>query len=187
MIPYYLVVFGLIALVGVGITSIAKADEVDELIDLLQIRDEMKNQYEDCIENSKKLAKEDFSNSIKESFEGFPLDPEDLAILNTIYSNFWSYGCDFVKSEEVITFYKVEFRNRFTSEQIQGLIKFYQTPLGNKLSDQWLEMNQKFGKILAGRQVAVTQESQKLLEEQMEKFFEHLEKKAIEGSTGSGA
>ncbi len=183
----HLVVFGLIALVGVGITSIVKADEVGELIDLLQIRDEMKNQYKDCIESSKKLAEEDFSNSIEEDFEGIPLDPEDLAILNTIYSNFWNYGCDFVKSEEVISFYKVEFRNRFTSEQIQELIKFYETPLGNKLSDQWLEMNQKFGKIVADRQVAVTQESQKLFEEQMEKIFEHLEKKAIEGSTESDA
>ena len=182
----HLAVFGLIALVGVGITSNAKADEVDKLIDLLRIQDEMKNQYDDCIESSKKLAEEDFSNSIKENFEGVPLDPEDLAILNTIYSNFWSYGCDFIKSEEVISFYKGEFRNSFTSEEIQELIKFYETPLGNKLSGQWLVFNSKFAKIIADRQFAVTQESTKLLEEGLEKFFEHLEKKIIEGSTEGG-
>ena len=186
MIRNHLTVFGLIALVWVGIASNANADEVDELIDLLQIRDEMKNQYDECFENSKKLAEEDFSNSIKEDFEDVLLDDEDLAILNAIYLSFWSYGCDFVKSEEVIDFYKAEFRDRFTSAEIQELIKYYRTPLGKKLSSQWLQMNHKFGKILADRQLAVTQESQQLFEEGIEKFFEHLERKASEGSIGSG-
>ena len=186
MMRNHLVVFGLVTLVGVGIASNAKADEVDELIDLLQFRDDMKNQYDACIETSKKAAEEKFSNSIKENFEDIPLNPEDLAILNTIYSDFWSYGCDYWKSEEVFNFYKVELRNKFTSEEIQELIKFYETPLGKKLSNQSIEMNQKFAKMLSGREYAVAQEAQKLFEEHIEKFFERLEKKASEGSIEGG-
>ena len=48
-------------------------------------------------------------------------------------------------------------------------------------------MNQKFAMILAERQFSVTQESQKLFEEGMDNFFEHLEKKAIGGSTEGDA
>lgn len=183
----YLAVFGLVALVGIGIVSNAKADEVDELIDLFQFRDDMQNQYDACIESSKKVVEESFSNSIKEDFEGIPLDSEDLSILNTIYSDFWSYGCDYWKSEEIINFYKVEFQTRFTPEEIQELTKFYETSLGKKLSNQSMEINQRFREMTSGRDYAVAQEAQKQWEEQVEKFFEHLEKKAIEGSTEDGS
>ncbi|MCP3900183.1 MAG: DUF2059 domain-containing protein [Desulfobacteraceae bacterium] len=186
MMRNHLVFFGLLALAWVGIASIANADEVDELIDVLRLRDEMKNQYDECIESSRKPAEENLGNSIKGDFEGVPLDSEDLAILSKIYLDFWSYGCDYWEGEEIIDFHKVEFRNSFTSKEIRELIKFYKTPLGNKLNDQWIEIDNKIGKILADRQYSVAQEAQKLWEEQMEKFYEHLEIKIIEGSTEDG-
>ena len=177
----------LTAVLGVGIVSNAKADEVDRLIEVFQLRNDLKNQYDECIESTSKTAEEDLNNTIKESFEGIYLDSDDLAILSRIYTEYWTASCNFWESKEVLDFYKNEFRNRFTSEEVQELIKFYETPLGIKLSSQWIEINHKVGKIVSDRQISAVREALKLYEARMEKFMEHLEEKAIEGSVEGNA
>lgn len=162
-------------------------EDVEELIDLLRLEEDIKNQYENCISGSAKVTEAEILHEMQDEYSDLNLDSEDLELLLSIYSEFYHYGCAYLAGDEIPNFYRIELKKRFTHAEIKSLIEFYKTPLGVKLNSQWIKINKEFGGILNERHAADSFEAQRRFEERMESFWNHLEKKAVEESLDKGA
>ncbi len=165
----------------------APADGVDELISLLLIREDLDHQYQSCIQGSADIVEAEIRHELDGEYADLELEADDIALLISIYSEFYESGCSYLDGDEVINFYRSEVRKRFTAEEIGALIEFYSSPLGVKLNAQWLEINKLYGDILGERQAVDSFEAQRRYEEQMELFWIRLENKAAEEALDRGA
>jgi hypothetical protein len=177
----------LILLPWYGSASGAPADDVDELVSLLLIREDLENQHRSCVESSASIVEAEIRHEIDNDFADLELDADDIALLISIYSEFYQSGCDYLDGDEVIDFYRGEIRKRFSAEEIRALIDFYRSPLGRKLNAEWLQINRLYDDILSERQAADSFAAQRRYEEQMELFWFRLENKAAEEAPDRGA
>lgn len=162
-------------------------EDVETLAALLRLDEDIRNQYQQCIGGSADMSASAIRREIAETYADVELDGEDLAILMSIYTEFYNQGCDYLDGPEIGIFYRAELRKRFTHEEIRSLIEFYRTPLGLKLNAQWLEINHAFGEILNQRQNDDGFEAQRRLEQRMQDFWDYLERKASEEKIEHGA
>jgi hypothetical protein len=162
-------------------------EDIEELISLLKLEEDITNEYVKCVSGSADVVEAEIKHEMLNEYSDIKLDGEDLALLVSIYTEFYNYGCVYLAGDEVPNFYKIEIKKRFTHADIKSLIEFYKTPLGLKLNDQWFEINKEYGKILKDRQAVDSFEAQRKYEERMEAFWEHLEKKATEEASEHGA
>jgi hypothetical protein len=165
----------------------APADDLDELISLLLIREDLEYQHQSCVQGSADIVQAEIRHEIDTEYRDLGLEADDIALLISIYSEFYESGCSYLDGDEVIDFYRSQIRNRFTAEEISALVDFYRSPLGLKLNAQWLEINKVFGDILGERQAADSFAAQRRYEEQMELFWIRLENKAAEEAIDRGA
>ena len=165
----------------------AAEDDLEELISLLLIRQDLDYQHQSCVEGSADMVEAEIRHELDTEYRDLELEADDIALLISIYSEFYESGCAYLDGDEVINFYRSEIRKRFTDEEISALIDFYRSPLGLKLNAQWLEINKVFGDILGERQAADSFEAQRRYEEQMELFWIRLENKAAEDAIDRGA
>lgn len=162
------------------VTANTLSEDIAEMVSLLRIEEDLQTQHNQCIEGSADITEAEIERGLNAEYSDIDFDAEDLALLVTIYAEFYIYGCSYLTGSELVNFYKAEIRKRFSHAEIIALIDFYKTPLGNKLNTQWLEINNLYGSIFQERQTVDTYEAQRNYEEQMEKFWNHLEKKADE-------
>jgi hypothetical protein len=184
---YRSLLFCLLVLPANAALAASPADDVDELISLLLIREDLEYQHQSCVEGSADIVEAEIRHELDTEYSDLELEADDIALLISIYSEFYESGCSYLDGDEVINFYRGEIRKRFTAEEIGALIEFYSSPLGLKLNAQWLEINKVFGDILGERQAADSFEAQRRYEEQMELFWIRLENKAAEEALDRGA
>ncbi len=163
------------------------SDDIEELIALTKIEEDIKNQHMECISGSANITEAEIRHMINGEYSDIQMDSEDVALLISIYSEFYNYSCAYLAGDEVPNFYRIQFRKRFTHPEIESLIEFYKTPVGIKLNNQWIEINKTYGEILKERNAVDSFEAQRKFEKRMEDFWIYLEKKAAEETTEQGA
>ncbi|MDH3377952.1 MAG: DUF2059 domain-containing protein [Gammaproteobacteria bacterium] len=186
MILKYTLVF-LFVLVAKPTEAGSLSEDIEELIALIRLEEDIKNQYQECISGSANITEVEIQHEIRNEYSDIMLDSEDLVLLVSIYSEFYNYRCSYLSGDAVPNFYRLEFRKRFTHAEIKSLIEFYKTPLGLKLNNQWIEISKEYGKIIKDRSAVDSFEAQRRYENQMEMFWEHLERKAQEEPSEKGA
>ena len=123
------------------------------------------------------LVEAEVGYEIDERYGDIELQADDLALLVAIYSEFYRSSCDHLAGDEVLNFYRAEFRRRFDADEIAGLIAFYRSPLGAKLNAEWLEINRVYGKMLQDRQAEESFAAQRRYERRMDEFWLRYEEK----------
>lgn len=154
-----------------------RADSIEELIELFRIKEEIEAQHKECLQGSSQSIEAEIQYELEtERLEIEPGD-EDWALLIAIYSEYYNALCDYLSGEEILNFYRSEFRKRFTPEEIATLIEFHRTPVGKKLNNELFEINRVFGKILSERQSIDAYEAQRRFEEHIEGFWKYRDEK----------
>jgi len=183
-----LLIFPLILCIVPGPAGAATVDEdIEELVALLRLDEDTRNQYQQCLNGSADLSVTAIRREILDTYTDIDLDSEDIAILVSIYTEFYNQGCDYLAGSAMTNFYRAEIRKRFTRDEIESLIEFYKTPLGLKLNAEWLGINQAYGEILNRRQASDGLEAQQRFEERMQEFWRYLDEKATEETSEQGA
>ncbi len=167
----------LLVLVTFPVAANTLAEDIEEIVALLLIEEELKTQHKQCIESSANITESEIRHGLDSEYSDVEFDADDIALLVSIYADFYTYGCSYLAGNEAVSFFKAEIRKRFYHEEIIALIDFYKTPLGRKLNAQWFEINTLYGNILQERQLVDAFEAQRRYEEQMEKFWIRLEEK----------
>ena len=185
--PTLLRAIGFVLLWQVSLAASATDDPIDELVALMLLREDVANQYAECVEGSKKIARDEIEHSLDNEWRELTLDAEDVALLVSIYTEYYLGGCDYLDGEEIVNFYRSEIRQRFSEADIEALIEFYRSPIGDKLSREWLAINQAFGQLLIERQLVENYAAQRLFEQRMEDFWTYLERKATGQDSQTGA
>ncbi len=162
-------------------------EDIEELVALLRLDEDTKNQYQQCLSGSTDMSVSAIRREILDTYTDIDLDSEDIAILVSIYTEFYNQGCNYLAGSAMSNFYRAEIRKRFTHDEIESLIEFYKTPLGLKLNAEWLYINQAYGEILNRRQATDGLEAQRHFEERMQDFWLYLERKSTEETTEQGA
>ena len=161
-----------------------RADSVDELIELLRIAETVEAQHHECLDGSSKSVEAELDYELESGELGLEPGSEDWALLTAIYAEFYHSACSYLDGDEIVNFYRSEFRQRFAPEEIDRLIEFYRTPLGKKLTAQWFEIDRVYGEILNQRQITDTYNAQRRFDQRMEDFWLYLDEKATEESDG---
>jgi len=176
MLPKQLSIL-LVTVTALLYANVAPADNVEELIELFRIKEEIESQHKECLDGSAQSIEAEIQYELEsERLEIEPGD-EDWALLIAIYSEFYNALCDYLSGEEILNFYKSEFRKRFTPEEIDTLIEFHRTPAGKKLNNELFEINRIFGKTLSERQSIDAYEAQRRFEEHIEGFWKYRDEK----------
>jgi len=162
-------------------------EDVEELVALLRLDEDIRNQYQQCMSGSAVMTTSAIQREILETYADIELDSEDLALLMSIYSEFYNQGCAYLDGPEIPNFYRIELRKHFSQDEIRGLIEFYKTPLGLKLNARWLEINRAYGDALNQRQAVDGFEAQRRFELRMEDFWNYLERKTGDERKEHGA
>ena len=170
------------ALIALQFPGPAAADKVDELVELFRIQDEVQAQYQECIEDSSRSVETELQSYLLSGELGLKRGDEDWALLIAIYAEYYNALCDFLAGDEILNFYRSEFRKRFTAEEMDALIEMHQGPLGQKLIDQWFEINRVYGDLVSERQRVDTEEAYAKFQARMENFWKYREEKQGRGS-----
>jgi hypothetical protein len=176
---YGVIGVALLALLAVGPV---RADNVDELITLLKIREEFAAQHQECIEGALQSLDLELQFEIQSDDLEIEKDDPDWALLAAIYSEYYEAICSYLSGDEIINFYRSEIRKRFTAQEIDALIKFHNTPLGKKLAIEWFEIGRSNAKILKERQSIDEFDAQRQFDRRMEDFWNYRQDKSIGGS-----
>lgn len=165
----------------------AAADGVERLIDLLRLEEDIEAQYDQCIAGANRISEAEVEYEFAQNYPDIELQPDDLALLIAIYSEFYRSSCEHLAGDEVLNFYRAEFRRRFDTAEIDALVAFYETPLGVKLNAEWLEINRNYGAVLQDRQAVDSFAAQRRYEQRMEEFWLRLDEKAAATAPDRGA
>ncbi|MCP4430923.1 MAG: DUF2059 domain-containing protein, partial [Gammaproteobacteria bacterium] len=139
--------------------------------------DDVEAQYKECLDSSSKSIEAELRFELEsERLEIIPGDA-DWALLIAIYSEYYNSLCAYLSGDEILNFYKAEFRKRFTAEEIDALIKFHETSLGQKLNNEWFDINRAYGEILIERQSIDVYEAQRQFEKQIDDFWNYRDEK----------
>jgi len=176
-----------LCLLATPVYSATVDEDVEELVALLRLDEDIRNQYQQCMNGSTDMSVSAIRREILETYTDIELDSDDIAMLVSIYTDFYNQGCNYLTGSEMQNFYREELKKRFSRDEIRSLIEFYKTPLGLKLNAEWLGINQAYGEILNRRQAADGLEAQRRFEERMQDFWNYLERKATEEAIGQGA
>ena len=153
------------------------ADRVDELVAVFRIQDEIEAQYRECIEDASKSVESELQSYLESGELGLEQGDEDWALLIAIYAEYYNTLCDFLDGDEILNFYRSEFRKRFTAEEMDALIEMHQGPLGQKLVDQWFEINRVYGDVVSERQRVDNEAAYRQFERRMESFWKYRDEK----------
>ena len=160
----------------------ARADNVEELIDLFLIREDVEAQHRECLQGSS----DSIAAELEDERESGELDigpgDEDWNLLVAIYAEYYTALCAYLSGDEILHFYRAEFRKRFSPEEIDALIAFHTTPLGRKLNRQWFEISRVFGDVIYERQLLDSTEALKQFEQRLQDFWDYRDDKANSGS-----
>lgn len=169
-------------MLGLLFSNVAISDNVEELIELFRIKEEIEAQYKDCLDSSSNSIEAELQ-SYQESGElGIEAGDKDWALLITIYAEYYNALCEYLSGDEILNYYRAEFRRRFASEEIDSLIRFHKTPVGKKLNDELFEINRVYGKLLGERQLIDGQEAQNQFDKRIEEFWYYREERLSNGS-----
>lgn len=161
-----------------------RADNVDELIGLLRIAETVEAQHRECLDGSSKSLEAELDYELQSGDLGIEPGSEDWALLTAIYAEFYHSTCSYLDGDEIVNFYRSEFRRRFSGDEIDQLIEFHRSPLGLKLTAQWFEIDRVYGETLNQRQATDSFNAQRRFEQRMEDFWLYLEEKATGESEG---
>lgn len=171
----------LTAAVAITITMLfaapALADNIDVLIEQFRIKDDVEAQYKECLDGATKTIEAELRFELES--ERLEIEPGDgdWALLIAIYSEYYNSICDYLSGDEILNFYKAEFRKRFTAEEVDALIEFHQTPVGQKLNNEWFDITRDYGVILIERQSIDGYEAQRQFEKQIDDFWNYRNEK----------
>jgi hypothetical protein len=155
------------------------ADNVDVLVEQYRIADDLRAQHEQCLAGAAQSLEMDLeAGRQSDDYDIEPGDP-DWALIGAIYSEYYTALCDYLTGDEILNFYRAEIRKRFTAAEIDSLIEFNNTPLGQKVNDEWFNINQVYGDILNQRQLVDGFEAQQRFEDRMDDFWDYRQNKAI--------
>ena len=168
-----------ILLLSLACIAPAAADNVDELVELYQIREDVKAQHEECLKGAVQALEMDLQSGFAEDEFDIERGDPDWALLGAIYSEYYASVCSYLKDDFLVDFYREEIRKRFTSDEIDALIEFNKTPLGRKMNDQWFLINREYGAIVTERQNRDAQDAQRRFERRMDDFWEYRQKGGI--------
>lgn len=155
----------------------AFADNIDVLIEQFRIGDDVEAQYKECLDGSSKTIEAELQFELETDRLEIEPGDADWALLIAIYSEYYNSICDYLTGDEILNFYKAEFRKRFSAEEIDALIEFHQTPLGQKLNNEWFDITRDYGEILIERQTIDGYEAQRQFEKQIDDFWNYRNEK----------
>ena len=168
-----------VALLTLSAASPTRADNVDELIELFNIQREYAAQHSECLAGAVKSLEFELQLELQSDELEIEKGDPDWALLAAIYSEYYEAICGYLSGDEIVNFYRAEFRKRFSSREIDALIEFYRTPLGKKLTAEWFEINRVFAEIQNERQSIDAFEAQQQFDLRMEDFWNYRQQKSI--------
>lgn len=172
----------LVASVALHVPGPAIADSVDELVELFRIQDEVEAQHRECIEDSSSSVEAELQAYLLSGELGLERGDEDWALLIAIYAEYYNALCNFLAGDEILNFYRSEFRKRFTPEEMDALIEMHQDPLARRLIDEWFAINRVYGDLVSERQRIDNEEAYAKFEARMENFWKYREEKLGRGA-----
>ena len=157
----------------------ALADNVDVLVEQYKIEEDLRAQHQQCLAGAAQSLEMDLeAGRQSDDYDIEPGDP-DWALIGAIYSEYYTALCSYLTGDEILNFYRVEIRKRFTAAEIDSLIEFNNTPLGQKVNDEWFKINQVYGDILNERQTVDGFDALQRFEDRMDDFWDYRQNKAI--------
>lgn len=165
------------ALLALQFPGYAAADRVDDLVEIFRIQDEVDAQYEECIDDSARSVEAELQSYLLSGELGMERGDQDWALLIAIYAEYYNALCDYLAGDEILNFYRSEFRRRFSAEEMDALIEMHRNPIGRKLIDEWFSINREFGKLLRQRQQVDSAEATIQFEQRMDNFWKYREEK----------
>lgn len=166
-----------VILISMAYTNPVFSDDIEELIDLFRIEEDIEAQYRECLDSSTKSVEAELRFELQS--ERMEIDPgdDDWALLIAIYSEYYTALCDYLSGDNILNFYRAEFRKRFSADEISALIAFHKTPIGKKLNDEWFQINRTYSEVLGERQSVDSYEAQRQFDKRMEDFWDYREEK----------
>jgi hypothetical protein len=103
--------------------------------------------------------------SIQQATKGKPLSPEEQAILDRQQAKMTGILKEELSWEKMKDLYVQAYRETFSQEEIDGLIAFYQTPVGQSFVSKQPELMKRTTTIMQQRLAPMLQKIQKMSEE----------------------
>jgi hypothetical protein len=103
--------------------------------------------------------------SLQQATKGKPLSAEEQAVLDRQQAKMAGIMKEELSWDKMKDLYVQAYRETFSQEEIDGLIAFYQTPVGQSLVSKQPELMKRTMTILQQRMAPMTQRIQKMSEE----------------------
>ena len=162
-------------ILGVLGSSIAHADEVDNLISLLGVEESIDKAVEECRAGSSQLLVEELRLETQSERLGIGRDHKLWLELAAIYEEFYSLSCEYASAEEAKNIWRQVYKSNLSDSEVKELISFYSRPLGKKVINLDLQANAKAQELISQRYAKYTYQAQRAFEVRMEEFLRKLE------------
>ena len=125
-------------------TPVSSSEKSDRLVNLLNYELQFELFLESCLDSFKGIPPEEMLIENPNYFLGFnPSSPEWPQVVS-IYSKYYETACNYLTPKEFASIMSTTYEKHLSAEELEEAIRFYSTPVGERLVLAYLYATQEF-------------------------------------------
>ena len=165
----------IIAIFILLVSTVVKADDIDNLVKLIGIDLMLEKAYEECLKGAESLLAEELKIESQSKNLGIDRNHKYWQELEEIYSDFYSVSCEYASEQEAKIVWREVYSKNLSTNEVKELIEFYSSPVGKKIIQLDLKANSTFQEMISKRYAVQALRARRIYEHRINMLMKKLE------------